>query len=93
MRELGVDDDTILTTVSVPGSEEGTTVLEKVPVFTCDGETGDIQILVTRLDGSYIEYDVPTTLEDVFKKEKYMITRYVLPKGDMKYGIPKDAGV
>lgn len=92
MREMGVDDANILTTVSTMNNE-GEAILDTVPVFSCDQNTGDIKILVTRVDGEYITYEVPAKLEGEFKTKNYYITRYVVPSGDMKYGIPKDAGV
>lgn len=73
-------------------------VTRLVDCFTCDIATGNIEILVTRLDGSPILYPVITKSgeEEYIQDVQYKITRYAKPQmtdnGLMKYGLPKDQG-
>ncbi len=90
MEELECEKEEILTTV-LDGGEP-----IQVPVFSCDISTGNIDILITRLDGEYITYQEKqedNTPEEYVKTAIYKMSRLAQPKaGGAKYLMPSGQG-
>lgn len=90
MEEMGVQDQSqLLTTITDSGESF------QVPVFSCDATTGNIEILVTRLNGAYVTYDEKEKKgeEEFTKTYNYKIVRRAQPSAEYgKYKIPSAKG-
>ncbi len=80
MDELGATKEDLLTTII-----DGKSSTEE-DCFSCDLKTGNIEILITSLDGQLIYY------EKEEQQKLYKLKRLAKPKGSAKYLLPKSGG-